>query len=237
MVVGWTHAGNFCYVPVALAGAPCSALVDTGSTATLMRPDMVPVGTQLEQTSVQLRTVTGELAPMLGRGKVVITVGGLSVELRVWVAEVQDSCILGQLTSPAGSTPLSPSAAPFTPSAPFPGAAKHGGRGRQASGYLSLPFVLDTDASNVGMGAVLSQVGPEGERAVAYFSHTFNKAERNYCVTRRELLAVVKAVRHFSHRTPRTLSVPEQQQQPVDLTGATRPRRRRRPPGRFEDFV
>ncbi|KAJ8366684.1 hypothetical protein AAFF_G00345480 [Aldrovandia affinis] len=95
MVVGWTHAGNFCYVPVALAGALCSALVDTGSTATLMRPDMVPVGTQLEQTSVQLRTVTGELAPMLGRGKVVITVGGLSVELRVWVAEVQDPCILG----------------------------------------------------------------------------------------------------------------------------------------------
>ncbi|KAJ8414259.1 hypothetical protein AAFF_G00051290 [Aldrovandia affinis] len=40
-----------------------------------------------------------------------------------------------------------------------------------------------------------------------------------------------------SHRTPRTLSVPEQQQQQVDLTGATRPRRRRRPPGRFEDFV
>ncbi|KAJ8395185.1 hypothetical protein AAFF_G00036410 [Aldrovandia affinis] len=64
---------------------------------------------------------------------------------------------------------------------------------------LSLPFVLDTDASNVGMGAVLSQVGPEGERAVAYFSHTFNKAERNYCVTRRELLAVVKAVRHFRY--------------------------------------
>ncbi|KAJ8414471.1 hypothetical protein AAFF_G00053410 [Aldrovandia affinis] len=91
MVVGWTHAGHFCYVPVALAGA----LVDTGSTATLMRPDVVPVGTQLEQTSVQLRTVTGELAPMLGRGKVVITVGGLSVELRVWVAEVQDPCILG----------------------------------------------------------------------------------------------------------------------------------------------
>ncbi|KAJ8366685.1 hypothetical protein AAFF_G00345490 [Aldrovandia affinis] len=40
-----------------------------------------------------------------------------------------------------------------------------------------------------------------------------------------------------SHRTPRTLSVPEQQQQQVDLTGATRPRRRRRPPGRSEDFV
>ncbi|KAJ8391411.1 hypothetical protein AAFF_G00090410 [Aldrovandia affinis] len=595
MVVGWTHAGNFCYVPVALAGAPCSALVDTGSTATLMRPDMVPVGTQLEQTSVQLRTVTGELAPMLGRGKVVITVGGLSVELRVWVAEVQDPCILGldflkfarclldlgenTLSFPGGPTvrmispPRSsssphlpavhpcphqqPRSHPVPPSLAQPNMEEEADRlavvrgiwerscghlepeqqeelwqlltefkgifaltdaeiGRThlvhhqidtgdarpirspprrlpmayreaaecaidemqhagiiepsaspwASGVvmvkkkntskmrfcvdyrplnkekgadftwapecqqafdllknalteapvlrppdLSLPFVLDTDASNVGMGAVLSQVGPEGERAVAYFSHTFNKAERNYCVTRRELLAVVKAVRHFryylcglpftirtdhaalqwlmsfrepegqvcrwlekladfnftvehragarhtnadalsrrpcapggcrycekrearerelreevkicpehegggpvcrelqvigaaewrtqqeqdsdlqpvlqwvetgqrppwgevaggttatkglwadfaalrvcdgvlqrawrepatgenSHRTPRTLSVPEQQQQQVDLTGATRPRRRRRPPGRFEDFV
>ncbi|KAI3357057.1 hypothetical protein L3Q82_015442 [Scortum barcoo] len=52
----------------------------------------------------------------------------------------------------------------------------------------NLPFVLDTDAaSDVGMGAVLSQVGPKGEKVVAYFSKTFNKAERRYCVTRREL--------------------------------------------------
>ncbi|KAI3357067.1 hypothetical protein L3Q82_015454 [Scortum barcoo] len=34
----------------------------------------------------------------------------------------------------------------------------------------NLPFVLDTDtASDVGMGAVLSQVGPKGEKVVAYF--------------------------------------------------------------------
>ena len=59
------------------------------------------------------------------------------------------------------------------------------------------PFVLDTDASNVGVGAVLSQGVGEGERPVAYFSRTLSRAERNYCVTRRELLAVVLAVRHF----------------------------------------
>ncbi|KAJ8341934.1 hypothetical protein SKAU_G00342250 [Synaphobranchus kaupii] len=63
----------------------------------------------------------------------------------------------------------------------------------------SLPFVLDTDASNVGMGAVLAQVGPEGERVVAYYSRTFDKADYHYCVTRRELLAVVLAIRHFKH--------------------------------------
>ncbi|KAG7454924.1 hypothetical protein JOB18_033421, partial [Solea senegalensis] len=49
----------------------------------------------------------------------------------------------------------------------------------------ALPFVLDTDASNVGLGAVLSQVGPDGEKVVAYFSRILNKSERRYCVTRR----------------------------------------------------
>ena len=64
---------------------------------------------------------------------------------------------------------------------------------------LTLPFILDTDASNVGMGGVLAQMGPEGERVVAYFSKTFDKHERRYCVTRRELMAVVASVRHFKY--------------------------------------
>ncbi|KAL4004005.1 hypothetical protein ACER0C_003718 [Sarotherodon galilaeus] len=59
------------------------------------------------------------------------------------------------------------------------------------------PFIVDTDASNVGVGAVLSQQGEAGERVVAYFSCALGRAERNYCVTWRELLAVVLAVRHF----------------------------------------
>jgi len=49
------------------------------------------------------------------------------------------------------------------------------------------------------MGAVLAQPSPEGERVVAYFSRTFSKEERRYCVTRRELLAVVASVRHFKY--------------------------------------
>jgi len=64
---------------------------------------------------------------------------------------------------------------------------------------LTLPFILDTDASNAGAGAVLAQVTPEGERVVAYHSRQFNKAERRYCVTRRELLAMVCAIRHFRY--------------------------------------
>ena len=57
----------------------------------------------------------------------------------------------------------------------------------------SHPFVLDTDASNIGIGAVLSQ----GDRPIAYYSHALNGAQKNYCATRKELLAVVYSIRHF----------------------------------------
>ena len=59
------------------------------------------------------------------------------------------------------------------------------------------PFLLDTDASNVGVGAVLSQVHDGEERVIAYYSHALSRPERNYCTTRRELLAVVRAIENF----------------------------------------
>lgn len=60
-------------------------------------------------------------------------------------------------------------------------------------------FILDTDASNHGIGAVLSQLQGKEEKVIAYFSRVFSKTERNYCITRRELLAVVDAVKSFHH--------------------------------------
>ena len=57
-------------------------------------------------------------------------------------------------------------------------------------------FPLDTHASNVGIGAVLSQVCDRGERVVAYYSHALSKPERNYCTTSYELLAVLKVIEH-----------------------------------------
>ena len=64
---------------------------------------------------------------------------------------------------------------------------------------LTGEFLLDTDASGVGIGAVLSQVQNGEEKVIGYFSRTLSKSERRYCVTRRELLAVVEAIKHFHH--------------------------------------
>ena len=60
------------------------------------------------------------------------------------------------------------------------------------------PFTLDTDASDFGIRAVLSQEDEQGaERVVAYSSRLLSKPERRYCVTRRELLAAVTFTIHF----------------------------------------
>lgn len=58
---------------------------------------------------------------------------------------------------------------------------------------------MDTDASNIGIGTVLSQRKGGEERVIAYYSHVLSKSERNYCVTRRELLAIVDSIKSFRH--------------------------------------
>ena len=60
-------------------------------------------------------------------------------------------------------------------------------------------IVLDTDASDRGLGAVLSQRQTGTEIVLSYGSRTLTKAERNYCVTRRELLAIIFGLKKFRH--------------------------------------
>ena len=62
-----------------------------------------------------------------------------------------------------------------------------------------IPCILDTDASDVAVGGVLSQVIDGQERPIAFFSKVLNGAQKNYCPTRRELLAVVMALQLFRH--------------------------------------
>ena len=59
--------------------------------------------------------------------------------------------------------------------------------------------MLDTDASDVGIGAVLSQEQDGKERVIAYASKKLDRQQQRYCVTRRELLAVVTFVHQFRH--------------------------------------
>jgi len=63
--------------------------------------------------------------------------------------------------------------------------------GTLAYPHPDIPCILDTDASDVAVGAVLSQVIDGVERPIAFYSRVLNGAQKNYCPTRRELLAVV----------------------------------------------
>ena len=59
-------------------------------------------------------------------------------------------------------------------------------------------FVLDTDASIEGIGAILSQPQEDGHlHPIAYASRALSPPERNYAITELETLAVVWAMSHF----------------------------------------
>ena len=62
-----------------------------------------------------------------------------------------------------------------------------------------LPFTLTTDASDIAAGAVLHQRSRGIDRPIEFFSRKFTTAEMKYSAFDRELLAIVLAVRHFSH--------------------------------------
>ena len=70
-------------------------------------------------------------------------------------------------------------------------------------------FILETDASNLAVGAVLKQINAEGEEvAVQWYSQALGKSEKNYSTYERELLAFVKsaeALRVFLLGKPFTL--------------------------------
>ena len=58
-------------------------------------------------------------------------------------------------------------------------------------------FVLDCDASDHGIGDVISQKKDGVERMITYGSRTLSSAEEFYCVTCREMLALVYFSKYF----------------------------------------
>ena len=59
----------------------------------------------------------------------------------------------------------------------------------------SAPFYLISDASALGIGAVLLQDG----HVVAYASRVLTQAEHNYSVIQRECVSVVYGMKQFRH--------------------------------------
>ena len=58
-------------------------------------------------------------------------------------------------------------------------------------------FFLDTDSSDFGLGSVLSQLQDGREAVISYASRALSRAEQNYDVTMKELLAVVCGLKTF----------------------------------------
>ena len=55
------------------------------------------------------------------------------------------------------------------------------------------PFEIYTDSSGYQLGSVVTQE----EKPIAFFSRKLNKAQRNYTITERELLAIVETLKEY----------------------------------------
>lgn len=61
--------------------------------------------------------------------------------------------------------------------------------------FRNKPFVLETDASDEAIGAILRK----NCHTIEIYSKYFPACERNYSVVEKETFAVIKAVEHFKN--------------------------------------
>ena len=63
-----------------------------------------------------------------------------------------------------------------------------------------LPTILEADASDFVLEAVVSQKGPDGKiHLIAFHSQKFNPTEMNYEIYDKEMLAIVESLEHYRH--------------------------------------
>ncbi|MBW0522441.1 hypothetical protein O181_062156 [Austropuccinia psidii MF-1] len=61
----------------------------------------------------------------------------------------------------------------------------------------SLPTIVETNASDYALGALLSQVSYSGKHPIAFDSHKLIPAELRYEINDKELLGIVWALKHW----------------------------------------
>jgi RNase H-like domain found in reverse transcriptase len=64
----------------------------------------------------------------------------------------------------------------------------------------SNPFQIESDASKVATGMVLTQLDSNGDRhPIAFLSKTFSETERKYEIYDQELLGIIQALKEWRH--------------------------------------
>ena len=58
-------------------------------------------------------------------------------------------------------------------------------------------YILDVDASDMAMGAVLQQEQEGLPRVIGYASRIFNTCEKKYCITRKKLAAIIFGLKQY----------------------------------------
>ena len=88
--------GDSLTVSGTINGRACEITVDTGSNISIVRPDVLIGMNQnlIEPSSSCLRIVTGERAPIHGKGWLQLGIGSMEVPQELWVADMHDQCIL-----------------------------------------------------------------------------------------------------------------------------------------------
>ena len=60
-------------------------------------------------------------------------------------------------------------------------------------------FIIQTDASNIGIGVVMAQKKGDGMHPILYFSRKFTDSKRKFCTTEKECAAIIFAIKKLRY--------------------------------------